>query len=114
MMKIIIIALVTLAATFDCWAGEGFFDQYFLRSDSITLDAGNAPAVNSAIHIIDPWPRGSANRRLPANGARMTGAIQHYRSGGGQSARPDSQNGQSTPFGGSGSAPTMGTSTNGQ
>jgi hypothetical protein len=114
MMKIIIIALVTLAATLDCWAGEGFFDQYFLRSDSITLDAGNAAAVNSAIHVIDPWPRGSANRRIPANGARMTGAIQHYRSGASQSGRPEGQSGQPTPFAGAGSTPAIGTSSNGQ
>jgi hypothetical protein len=110
MMKIIIIALVTLAATFNCRAGEGFFDQYFLRSDSVTLDAGNAEGVNTAIHVIDPWPRGSANRRIPANGARMTGAIQRYRSGASQSARPDAQNGQSTPLGGAPSAPAMGSS----
>jgi hypothetical protein len=109
-MKFIIIALVTLAATFDCWAGEGFFDQYFLRSDSMTLDAGNASAVNTAIQVIDPWPRGSANRRIPANGARMTGAIKNYHTGASQSARPE--NGQSTP--GAATAPTIGTSSNGQ
>jgi hypothetical protein len=116
MMKTIIIALVMLAATFDCWAGEGFFDQYFVRSDSITLDAGNAEAVNAAIHVIDPWPRRSANRRIPANGARMTGAIQRYRSGPSSQSggRPESQNGQPTPFAGTGSVPAMGTPSNAQ
>lgn len=109
MMKIIIIALVTLAATFDCWAGDGFFDQYFVRSDSITLDAGNAQSVNAAIQVIDPWPRRSANRRIPANGARMTGAIQRYRSSPSQSGRPEAQSGQPTPFAGTGSIPAMGT-----
>lgn len=109
MIKIIIIALVTLAATFDCWAGEGLFDQYFLRSDSITLDAGNAQDVNSAIHVIDPWPRRSANRRIPGNGARMTGAIQRYRTAPSQSGRPD---GQPTPLAGTGSVPAMGTPSN--
>jgi len=113
MMKIIIIALVTLAATSDCWAGEGFLDQYFLRSDSITPDAGDAQAVNTAIQVIDPWPRRSANRRIPANGARMTGAIQQYRSPS-QSGRPEAQNGQSSPFTstGTGSVPAMGTPSN--
>ena len=119
MMKIIIIALVTLAATFDCWAGEGFFDQYFVRSDSITRDAGNAQDVNSAILVIDPWPRRSVNRRIPANGARMTGAIQRYRSGPSQSGRPDGQatplaGTGSTPFAGTGSTPAMGTPSNAQ
>jgi hypothetical protein len=111
MMKIIIIALVTLAATVDCWAGEGFLDQYFVRSDSITLDAGDAQSVNTAIQAIDPWPRRSAHRRIPANGARMTGAIQRYRGGPSQSARPD---GQPTPFAGTGSTPTIGTPSNAQ
>ena len=112
-MKIIpIIAVVTLAATFDCWAGEDSFDQYFVRSDSITLDAGNAKDVNAAIHVIDPWPRASANRRIPASGARMTGAIQRYRSPPSLSARPEGQSGQSNPFTGTGTAPTTATPMN--
>ncbi|MBO0755391.1 MAG: hypothetical protein J2P54_05990 [Bradyrhizobiaceae bacterium] len=114
MMKILIIALVTLAATVDCRAGEGFFDQYFVRSDSVTLDAGNAQDVNAAIQVIDPWPRRSANRRIPANGARMTGAIQRYRNPTNQSGRPEGQSGQSTPFTGTGSSPAMGTPSNAQ
>jgi len=114
MMKITpIIALVALAATSNCWAGEGLFDQYFVRSDSITLDAGNAKDVNAAIHVIDPWPRGSANRRIPANASRMTGAIQRYRSPPSQSARPEGQSGQPSPFTGTGSVPTMATPSNG-
>jgi hypothetical protein len=96
-MKIIpLTAVVMLATTSAGWAGEreGLFDQYFVRSDSITLDAGNAKNVNAAIHVIDPWPRHSANRRIPANGARMTGAIQRYRTNASPSGRPDSQSGQ--------------------
>jgi hypothetical protein len=114
-MKIIpIIAVVTLAATYNCWAGEGLFDQYFVRSDSITLDAGNAKDVNAAIHVIDPWPRGSANRRIPANGARMTGAIQRYRSPPSQSSRPEAQSGQPNPFTGTGAVPATATPMNAQ
>jgi len=65
-----------------------------------TPDAGNAKDVNAAIHVIDPWPRYSGNRRIPGNGARMTGAIQRYRSGTSQNGRPaDSQFGQPTPGG---------------
>jgi len=82
-MKIILaIAVVFGSATIGCWAGEyeSNFDQYFQRSDTITLSAGNAKEVNATIHTIDPWPRRSANRRIPANGARMIGAIQRYRS----------------------------------
>jgi hypothetical protein len=100
-MRIIpLAAVIILVATTAGWAGEGFFDQYFLRSDSITPGAGNAKDVNAAIHVIDPWPRYSGNRRIPGNGARMTGAIQRYRSGTSQNGRPaDSQFGQPTPGG---------------
>ena len=28
---------------------------------------------------LDPWPRASANRRIPANGERMAGAYERYR-----------------------------------
>ena len=53
--------------------------QYIQRSDTITLSAGNAKNANAAIHVIDPWPRASANRRIPANGERMAGAYERYR-----------------------------------
>src|SRR5471032_759612 len=53
--------------------------QYVQRSDKITLSAGNAKDANAAIHIIDPWPRASADRRIPANGERMAGAYERYR-----------------------------------
>jgi hypothetical protein len=99
MRTIPLIVLVTLAATSGGWAGEyeSFFDQYLQRIDTITLGAGNAKDVNAAIHVIDPWPRHSGNRRIPANGARMTGAIQRYRANANSSGRPDSQGGQATP-----------------
>ena len=53
--------------------------QYVQRSDKITLSAGNANDANVAIHTIDPWPRASANRNIPANGERMAGAHERYR-----------------------------------
>jgi hypothetical protein len=55
------------------------FAQYIQRSDTITLGAGNAKDVNAVTHMIDPWPRYVGNRRIPANGERMTGAIGRYR-----------------------------------
>lgn len=77
-----IAALALIMTGVGCWAGdyESPFDQYFERIDTITPSAGNAKEVNATIHIIDPWPRRSANRRIPASGARMIGAIQRYRS----------------------------------
>jgi hypothetical protein len=53
--------------------------QYVQRTDKITLSAGNAQDANAAIHMIDPWPRASADRRIPANGERMAGAHERYR-----------------------------------
>jgi|GraSoi2013_115cm_1033766.scaffolds.fasta_scaffold07438_1 hypothetical protein len=55
------------------------FEQYFQRKDTVTLDAGNAKAVNSVTHIIDPWPRYVGNTRIPGNGERMVGAVERYR-----------------------------------
>jgi hypothetical protein len=54
-------------------------DQYFQRKNGVTLEGGNAAAVNSATHIIDPWPRNVGNTRIPGNGERMAGAVERYR-----------------------------------
>ena len=77
----VIAAAAWLVSSVGCWAGEfeSPFDQYFERTETITLSAGNAKEVNATIHTIDPWPRRVGNRRIPANGARMIGAIQRYR-----------------------------------
>jgi hypothetical protein len=55
------------------------FEQYFQRKDTVLLGSGNAAAVNSATHIIDPWPRNVGNTRIPGNGERMAGAAERYR-----------------------------------
>ncbi len=57
---------------------EDFFGSYFHRTDTIAVGAGDAKNVNAMSEIVDPWPRNVRNRRLPANGARMTGAVQRY------------------------------------
>lgn len=64
-----------------CMHAEDPVTQYIQRSDKITLSAGNAKDANAAIHINDPWPRASANRRIPANGERMARAHERYREG---------------------------------
>ena len=84
MMTIRITAVVALAATCGgCWTGA--FDnpgpEYLHRSDTITLSAGNAQHINATTQAIDPWPRRVANRRIPANGERMSHAIDRYKSG---------------------------------
>jgi hypothetical protein len=94
MKTLLAIAVISSATSVGCLAGDYYgsnFDQYFERSDTITLSAGDAKDVDAAIHVIDPWPRRSANRRIPANGARMIGAMQRYRSG--QPTRADAPGG---------------------
>ena len=54
-------------------------EQYLARKNGVTLGAGDAKSVNSATHIIDPWPRYVGNARIPANGQRMQGAVERYR-----------------------------------
>src|SRR6516164_5449675 len=57
------------------------FAMYFQRSGKITLWEGDAKAVNSATHVIDPWPRYVGNRRIPGNGDRLSRAVERYRQG---------------------------------
>lgn len=54
------------------------FEQYVQRKNGVTLGAGDAKEINSATHIIDPWPRYVGNTRIPGDGARMSGAIERY------------------------------------
>ena len=54
------------------------FEQYFQRKEGVTYGAGNAKAINSATHIIDPWPWYARNTRIPGDGARMSGAVERY------------------------------------
>jgi hypothetical protein len=80
-----IIALAVLVGNFAS-SGASAWDQdpfamYFQRSDTVTLGAGNAKDVNAATHVIDPWPPYVGNRRIPANGERMSGAVERYRGG---------------------------------
>lgn len=86
MKAIRVIATIALAHSLSgCWAGvyENPAAEYVRRTDTITTSAGNAPNVNAATHVIDPWPNGVANRRIPADGDRMTRAVERYKAGGG-------------------------------
>jgi hypothetical protein len=78
-----IISLAAFAATLACseaWAwDQDPAAQYFERKDTIVSGAGDARNVNAATHIIDPWPRYVGDRRIPANGERMSGAVERYR-----------------------------------
>ena len=79
-------ALVTGLA--GCMHAEDPLVPYIQRTGKITLSAGNAMAANAAIHAIDPWPRLSANRKIPANGQRMADTYERYRDVSKQPPRP--------------------------
>jgi hypothetical protein len=70
---------VLAAGLAGCMHAEDPVTQYVQRKDKVALGAGNAGNANLAIHTIDPWPRASANRQIPANGQRMSGAHERYR-----------------------------------
>jgi hypothetical protein len=73
------IVLMSAAAALLLGGCFGETGQYLHRSDTIALDNGNAADANIATHTIDPWPPGVGNRRIPANGDRMVGAVDRYR-----------------------------------
>lgn len=54
---------------------------YTDRRDSIGLSAGDAIATNKMTHMVDPWPRVSANRDIAFNGEVMQSAVERYRTG---------------------------------
>ena len=52
---------------------------YTDRRDSVALSAGDALAANKMTHMVDPWPRASANRNIAFNGEKMQSAVERYR-----------------------------------
>ena len=78
--------------------------EYTQRADAVTLSAGNAQAVNTRIHEVDPWPRYVGNKRIPASGERMARAVERYRKQGPQPLpiQRTSSAGGSAPGGGGG------------
>ncbi len=67
---------LTLAALLAILAG---CSEYLDRRDTIALNGGNAVATNKVTHMVDPWPRDSANRDIAFNGAKMETTIERYR-----------------------------------
>lgn len=56
--------------------------RYAERIDTLSVTSGDARDVNAAIQTVDPWPPTSRDRRIPANGERMVGAVDRYRNSG--------------------------------
>ena len=83
MKKLIgLVVLTTWTACGAALAGDyPFLDeltQYAQRVDTLSVASGDAKDVNAVTQIIDPWPRYARDRRIPANGQRMVGAINRY------------------------------------
>ena len=81
-----IVLLLTCSAALaeSSWDWDDIFEPYRQRSDRMTSSSGNGQNVNTATHAVTFWPRHVRDRRIPADGARMTGAIQRYHDGGKQ------------------------------
>ena len=76
-------AFIFLMAVGAARAGEDdpFWDEltrYAQRINTLSVVSGDARDVNAATQIIDPWPPYARDRRIPANGQRMVGAINRY------------------------------------
>jgi hypothetical protein len=52
--------------------------RYAERIDTLSVTSGDAQDVNAAIQTINPWPRHAFDRRIPANGQRMVGAVNRF------------------------------------
>ena len=51
---------------------------YRAHTDKVTLGAGNASAVNRAVHTIDPWPWYSRKTQIDMDGNRALVAVRRY------------------------------------
>ena len=69
-------AKLALAVLFATLAG---CSEYLDRRDTIALSGGNSVATNEVTHMVDPWPRDSANRDIAFNGDKMESAVERYR-----------------------------------
>jgi hypothetical protein len=67
------LALATVLAV------PGGCSEYLDRRETIAMSGGNAVATNVVTHMVDPWPRASANRNIAFNGARIESAFERYR-----------------------------------
>lgn len=56
-------------------------DMYLDRRETVSFSAGDAPAHNALVHMVDPWPVAAGNRNLEFDGERMQAAAERYRTG---------------------------------
>lgn len=83
MKRLTCLSLVAAAVLLGgCYGPYGYddFARYAERKDTITPSAGDAKEVNARTHMETPWPVYVGDRRIPANGERMTKVVTRYRS----------------------------------
>ena len=68
--------LVRLAGLATACALLGACQETFARRDTVTSYGGDAVAYNKAVHVIDPWPAGSANTHIRMDGQRAADAVE--------------------------------------
>jgi hypothetical protein len=71
----LILALVGIGLG-GCYEDDRY--RYLAHSDSITMGAGNANAVNAATQTVDPWPPESRNAQIDQDGKRAHIAVKRY------------------------------------
>jgi hypothetical protein len=55
--------------------------NYADRTETVTFQAGDAPAYNRVVQTQNPWPRYAKQTHIHADGERMNGAIERYKAG---------------------------------
>ncbi len=70
-----------LAAISISTALGGCSEIYFDRRETVAFAANDAVETNKVTHMVDPWPRHSANRNLAFNGERVESGYERYRRG---------------------------------
>ncbi|MGO9389603.1 pilus assembly protein [Rhodoblastus sp.] len=82
---------------------SGCSNQYYERKDTVSWGAGDAVATNMVIQAPDPWPRGSKNTTIAANGGKLARVYRRYVEGAKQGgAAPQNVNNISVNTGGGG------------
>jgi hypothetical protein len=71
-----VVCTIALATVFATLAG---CSEYLDRRDTIALSGGDAVATDKVTHMVDPWPRDSADRNIAFDGNKMEGAVERYR-----------------------------------
>ncbi len=73
----LLLALVGIGLS-GCYEDDRY--RYLAHSDSITMGAGDANAVNATTQTVDPWPPESQDNRIDQDGKRAHIAVKRYES----------------------------------